>query len=247
MKIAHIAPTAILSEIFTQEDDYHIISVDRVLNDPGAAEYYRHKPFSFLILDASAEDDILARKRINQAIELIYPTEILLPKYSKLNRHDAYNVAQYQVKEFSHYRTPFMVIPTGETLEDYLNCTLKMLTLELMNTIGIPATLPFKNQISLQSLIEVFNAIIPEVNIHLLESNDLLTPLISPKIYESVRGISTSILVRYGLAGTRITEERNFHLETIKIYKEDYYKSFASPSQIQIIQENISYWREYCK
>lgn len=147
MKMASIVPQNFLD--ITKEANIHM-ALACFVGEKGFSEYTNfflkeRKPDSFLIMDNGViEGKPMPFGECIRRAELINADEIVLPDVYKDN-HGTYNAVKEAIEYYIdnnmfNHRFRLMVVPQGNSMEDWLDCAVNILTHfgEYIATVGIP-------------------------------------------------------------------------------------------------------------
>ena len=147
VKMASIVPQNYLD--FTDEADIHM-ALACFVGEPGY-ERYTHffkelrKPDSFLIMDNGViEGNPMSFEECVRRADMIHADEIILPDVYKDNQatYDAVKeaITYYIQNDMFDHKFRLMVVPQGNSMEDWLNCAENILTSfgAYIATVGIP-------------------------------------------------------------------------------------------------------------
>jgi hypothetical protein len=127
VEFAHITPISLLQRVLTPEDTFHLVISDLIRTDERYRSYYQHRrrQGDFVVLDSPAFEtgkptsvtDTIA------AVRHLRPSEVVLPDdLTSADETVRLAYATTAALKMEDYKGRFMVVPHGDTFEEYLEC-----------------------------------------------------------------------------------------------------------------------------
>lgn len=248
MKAATILPADYL--FLTEEDDYHMCLAHLIGEDKKYTNFYKkigQDPNKFLIMDNGViEGDPRPIEEIVQKALSVGADEIILPDVF-MNMAEtldkSYEALQKVRNDFPNLRV--MVVPQGESLEEWLECARIMLTWDI-DTIGIPKVLVhLEGRDGRLNALEELGHSLRGLDIHLLGC--WVTPIEILMIDRAakegrilpVRGVDSAIAYVYTRSGGLISDSDRPDSEPIE------FRSNLGPRiDLSLLEANIDLWKE---
>jgi len=254
VKVAHITPTPLIEAVLGPADDYHLCLTEMVLNDDAYRMRYHRRMLrgDFIMLDNGAFEHPGVEpslKDLEQAAFFLTPAEIILPDVIGGTVDDNIKMAVSGAKHFrgksKFVGTKMMAVPQGPTIKEFMRCVEEMARIPGVTTIGIGYGATKHLKVPRPHIYNVAQTIAPQHAFHFLGCYPDMSDFEYPEVNHRVRGIDTCKFIRYGLACLPVT------LEKIPEYPgrgDDYFQTDATdPDQLQMIQQNMLYWRTHAR
>lgn len=235
MQIANICPTTILPDVIDESEQYHFVSGQQVLIDPTFAQFYRDRAHDYIMLDLNGLDMEL----MSQVIHTVLPDELVLPAVRYYPPDYCIGVANDTVDYLRKFGIPFMAVPTGDTMQDYLKTASLMSKIKEIKTFGIRHVFFDTPR---HVLVSTLRSLFSNIEIHLLGSLADLSDMRSATVRKQVRGISTAELILRGLDGMVVSENI---VPECPLADKNYFEQTATTKQLNAIKLNIEYWRKF--
>jgi len=262
LRLYHIPPARLATQVIPQEEDGHLCVADVVLSHREYAEYYRSRSDrgDWLTLDTAAfEGKVTPVKDLFEATQLVRPKEIVLPDlYRDANGTIETSLAAAKELRGVGYEGQFMVVPHGQTWHDYLYCC-EYLIAELGDEtcIGIIEETDDLYNITRPIAVEILDGIFPESPFHFNGVTEHLGECFDPDILQRVRSVDTSKFVVWGLNGVNVDPTKILAgVQTVPPYpgrkslggRTGFFdRQHASEEALQITRTNINRWRRFLK
>lgn len=240
MKIANITPTTLLEIVLDDQEKYHFVLANQVLNNQKYADFYRSRVDSFITLDLGS--CVIDLQLAQEAIHQVLPDELCLPDFRLYPLVERTHLTKRMIRILRKFGIPFMVRPFGETMDEFMESILQLSKLKQVTTIGLPLVI---SNISRSELIGMFITMYPKLKFHFFDCQDNLEDLKSNFNCRSIRSLSTKKIIQHGLEGSYVNSS-NF-APRLTGGSLPYFERTAIPEQIHTIRKNIEYWRNYCE
>lgn len=205
---APTAPPQILAQLKKHKvmGGYHLLLAHDVCERATAyKQVFRNMKDLYIIMDNSTNElgapaslDILRK-----ATTIVPTTYLVLPDY--ISDHDKTIQASHEAANIWHDEGlgPFMAVPQGTTLNEYIDCTKQLMHLPGVQSLGIPKK-AVDNIGSRNGLITWIRKVAPNMILHMLGfSNDLLDDIACCRRPEIV-GIDSAVPIREGMNGIQM-------------------------------------------
>lgn len=259
MKIAHIAPTSLLEPVIGVLDfDYHLVLVQRYLDDPVYAAFYKWRRLrgDFIILDVDtfetggepANYHDIARVAID-----LNPQEIVLPDVWGESYEERATRTLIGADKLINLgvrtggRSWFMAVPCGVDQNEILKCAAKQATHQDVRTIGLYRYIERDSNVRRAYVAYSINMMLNskpgfKTAIHFLGCNEQLSELLDPAVRGFVRGIDTSKFVTWGMDGMDV--DPSVGIPKYPGRPDTFWSHSPSPWGVAAVQRNTRRWSD---
>jgi len=271
IKLANIVPIPLLDRLLTEEDDYHLVLGDLIVESKVYADFYaeRVKRGDYVILDTmEAERPGVGTpmSTMQEAIRTLQPSEVVLPDVSD-DGEATIRRAQEGIEAFREigYTGPFMAVPHGASFREYITCAKVLSQLPGVECLGVYEQIQRNFSISRRAMVWRLYGLLTDTGkhytqIHLLGGDEDCETLVKTTLRNIVRGQDSAKLTVWGLSGQIVTRthippypgrrffggEKYFYVREGNLAAGSMDGVEVVPSTyVEIAKQNIAYWRRY--
>ena len=255
MKVGNICPTALLEDLITPEEKYHLVLADIVVEDDDYAQFYRARlsQGDFVTLDSmeaerpgegsSLEVMIEAFKKLGQ------PSEIVLPDVSDRRIETVHRSTEAANElQAAGFTGAFMGVPHGHNWREMEQCADDLVAIPGVECLGVYEQIRDNFQMSRADAAYQIKYLHREMDIHLLGGDEDCSTMLTPWCHHNCRGTDTAKLIVWGLTGNVVTAENIPPYPGRKAFGgEDYFRvtqADTNDKDLATAAENIAYWRK---
>lgn len=252
MLFAPIAPVS-MCEIVTGTSGYLMALPSMVDADTGYAELYSSLSLNgaWVILDngVSESKQPLAMREFQAYIDLIGPSEIILPDYLEDAEATRAAVSEYSIQYKGARR--LMAVPQGKTLDEYVDCAFYFAGLPQIGTIGVSKYLPKYCGATRREFLEIIRDAglhnRTSLQWHLLGLSENLSELADLAMdFPWIRGIDTCYPVLASMMGISIIDDREIVTSPKGFERADPYEywpeKWATSTLWELLHDNLAYF-----
>jgi hypothetical protein len=256
VKYAHITPIPLLDSILGPMvgADFHLVVSNEIITTPAYLNFYqrRLRQGDFVILDSPAFETggIADLEDTLHATMMLRPSEVVLPddmnsaEKTVAGTKDAMNLL-----DEVGYSGRYMMVPHGETIEEFIECTYELLSLGAgeRTTIGLQEEIPELFRINRAQMIQRLNHQTGAVlTYHLLGIDEGL----EDQFTTGARSCDTAKFVVWGLNGKMVTKGLPSHLtpeypgrKTVGGRTGYFHYTTRDQMAIECARHNVRVWR----
>jgi hypothetical protein len=249
MKFYPIFPINAITENIVSENTFKergaMVLAQHVLSDADYRNFYS-QDFEYKILDnGAAEEGSVTDEQLIQAISIIKPNIVVCP--------DVLFNAQETIKrtrnfidllKSSNANTDIMVVPQGNTRNEYIDCMKELLSISQSKHVGVSklgASIGFTDRCE---CVKNITRLFPNTELHLLGCNNPIEAVYA-KQFSQVKSMDSCLPVLYGLVEKNLPICLDNRMQTPKQY---FTESWVYDNKISFyIHENILRMQELCE
>jgi hypothetical protein len=256
LRVATVAPPALLEAVIPTEERYHLTLASQVLREDTHAylNFYhdrRMRRGDYVIMDNDAYEAqgiSSALETIRKAAELLIPSEIILP--DEMQGPDCAKLTVERSAQAAEALRAdgwknFMAVPHGNTMNEWLSCAIELSKLEGVGCFGIAEKDALK-LVAGERVILARSVYGMGQDIHLLGMMEDMSDVQHRWVQQRVRGIDGSKLLVWGINGLRprVGDPMPAYPGRPKGYF-DLTPEDLSPAQMNDAIGNVNYWQGY--
>jgi hypothetical protein len=255
VRLAHICPPGLLTDVIDDEEDYHLVLTGLVLRNEQYRSFYAERSHrgDLVILDNDAYENTGKSTPIEElvsAISYIDPTVAVLPDLRGASWDYNFKLAEAAALMLSAaYPTlQLMGVAHGATLERYLASALMLASLPGVSWIGVYEETWDDFRIPRQDMVRLLSPI--NAKIHLLGLTEDMRDVKDAFVRQRVEGSDSCKLIRWGLHGSNIRPTDSFVPEYPGRGTDYFDRGPDDPDWVayhSCVRGNIRRWREHLR